>query len=85
MTMRDDIWNAALEQLVATGKFKSIHIMTNLGLEEAQRQTVRRVLREMEEQGWVERETEQSSIWRLGWKGRHFLNVSEETIEQARA
>ncbi|ADD03837.1 uncharacterized protein Nmag_0245 [Natrialba magadii ATCC 43099] len=83
-TKRDKVWNATLELLVAQGKFKASDIMEELDLTESQRQTVRRVLRAQEEYGWVERESRQSGIWRLGWKGRMLLNVSEKTIEQSR-
>ncbi|RKD97820.1 BlaI/MecI/CopY family transcriptional regulator [Halopiger aswanensis] len=84
MTMRDQIWNAALEQLVAKGKFKAAEVMDELDLSERQRQTVRRTLRQLEEQGWLSRESKQSGIWRLGKKGRMLLNVSEDTIDESR-
>ncbi|PCR89656.1 helix-turn-helix domain-containing protein [Natrinema ejinorense] len=84
-TNRDKIWNATLEELVARGRFKAIDIMSKLDMDESQRQTVRRTLNALEKDGWLERESKQSSIWRLGWKGRMLLNVSEETIERARA
>lgn len=83
-TLRDRIWDAALELLVAQGKFKAAHVLNECSLDESQRQTVRRALRAMEEDGWLERESQQSGIWRLGHKGRMFLNISEQTIEQAR-
>lgn len=83
MTMRDQIWNVALERLVSRGKFKASDILNELELTESQRQTVRRCLRELEEHGWLHRESEQSSIWRLGNKGKLLLNVSESTIEES--
>ncbi|ELY65811.1 hypothetical protein C490_13566 [Natronobacterium gregoryi SP2] len=83
-TLRDEVWNAALEELVARGKFKTADLLDKLDLSESQRQTVRRTLNALEEDGWLERESEQSGIWRLGWKGKMLLNVSEETIDQSR-
>ena len=85
MTLRDKVWNASLELLVAKGKFKAIEVIENENLREEQRQTVRRCLNEMEEKGWLERTSRQSGIWRLGWKGKMLLNVSEQTIEQSQA
>lgn len=84
-TLRDRIWTAALELLVAKGKFKAAELMEDAGLEENQRQTVRRTLRALEEDGWLERDSPQSGIWRMGWKGRMLLNADDQTIEQARA
>ena len=83
-TLRDKIWGEALEQLAANGRFKAIHVMEGCGLGEEQRQTVRRTLRAMEEDGWLERDSPQSSIWRIGWKGRMLLDADDEAIERAR-
>lgn len=63
MTKRDQIWNAALELLVAKGKFRASHVMVKCGFDECQRQTVLRTLCQLGEQGWLEHESEQSSIW----------------------
>ena len=84
-TLRDRIWTAALELLVAKGKFKAAELIEDADLKESQRQTVRRTLRALEEDGWLERDSPQSGIWRMGWKGRMLLNADEQTIEQARA
>lgn len=83
-TLRDQVWNAALEQLVAKGKFTITCLLDELDLGDSKRQTVRRTLNAQEKAGWLERDSKQSSIWRLGWKGRLLLNVSEFTIEQSR-
>lgn len=80
MTLRDEVWDEVLDQLLKTGKFK----IGDLPFDESQRHTVRRVLREMEEMGWLERETPRAAYWRLGEKAEMHLNVSADKIEQAR-
>lgn len=62
MTLRDDVWNSVLRQLIKTGKFK----ISDLPFDESKRHTVRRVLREMEELGWLSRENDRSATWRMG-------------------
>jgi hypothetical protein len=79
MTLRDESWNAALEQIVRTGKFK----LTDLPFRPQERHTVRRVLREMEQYDWLQRESEGSSIWRAGPKAEMLMNLSEQKIELA--
>lgn len=80
MTIRDEVWHEVMKQLVQTGYFK----ISDLPFEEGQRHTVRRVLKEMEERGWLERENERAAIWRIGETGRLHLNISAEKIRQAR-
>jgi len=79
MTLRDDIWDDVLFRLVHEGKFK----ISDLGYDESQRNTVRRVLREMEEQGWLSRESEQASIWRLGPKAEMLMSVDSDVIKDS--
>lgn len=81
MTLRDQVWNAVLKQIVKTGYFK----ISDLPFEENQRHTVRRVLREMEELDWLERENNRAAIWRIGELGKLHLNVSVEKIISAQA
>lgn len=45
--------------------------------------TVTRVLRQLEEDDWLERETDGSSIWRAGLQARALGDLSESAIEQA--
>ena len=86
MTLRDDTWNASLELLVKQQKFKVDHLVDHLNEEspddveisDDQRQTIRRCLRQLEDKGWVERTTEQSEIWRIGWKGEVMLETSAD-------
>lgn len=66
---------------MARGKFR----ITDLPLEESQRHTVRRVLREIEEMGWVHRDSPRSSIWRLGPKAEMMLDVDSETVEESQS
>lgn len=81
MTLRDDVWNSVMKQLVKTGQFK----ISDLPFEEAQRHTVRRTLREMEEKDWLKRESNRAATWRIGETGMLHLNVSAEKIEAAQA
>ena len=79
MTLRDQIWNEVLKQLVQTGYFK----ISDLPFEEGQRHTVRRVLREMEDLDWLERENNRAAIWRIGDTGKLHLNISADKIRRA--
>jgi len=81
MTLRDEIWNDVLSRLVHEGKFK----ISDLGYDKSQRNTVRRVLREMEDQGWLSRESEQSSIWRLGPKAEMLMSVNSDVIRESQS
>lgn len=80
MTLRDQIWDAVLEELVRTGYFK----ISDLNFNESQRHTVRRVLKEMESLGWLERESDHAAIWRIGPKAQMHMNISAEKIKQAK-
>lgn len=81
MTLRDEAWNTALEQIVRTGKFK----LTDLPFKDSERHTVRRVLRQMEAFDWLQRESEHAAIWRAGPKAEMLMNLSSEKLELARA
>jgi len=80
MTLRDEVWNETLKQLIKTGYFQ----ISDLPFDEGQRYTVRRVLRDMEEQGWLERESKRAATWAMGERARAHLNVSSEIISQAK-
>lgn len=79
MTLRDDVWDEVLTTLVNRGKFK----ISDLPFDEGQRHTVRRVLRKMQEKGWLKRESEKAAIWRLGSKAEMLLDVSEEVVARS--
>ena len=79
MTLRDEVWNAVLKQLVKTGCFR----ISDLPFNEEQRFTVRRVLRQMEAMNWLERENKRAATWRIGETGKLHLNVSAAKIKQA--
>jgi ribosomal protein S19E (S16A) len=80
MTTRDDVWDTVAHELKNRGKFK----ISELPFEEEQRHTVRRVLKEMEDIGWVRRTSEQAAIWRLGPVAETLLEVDEEVVARAR-
>jgi DNA-binding IclR family transcriptional regulator len=77
MTLRDSVWDAALEELASNGELKVADILEDIDAGESQRQTVRRCLKELEQKGWLERESKYSSIWRIGEKGELLLQLSE--------
>lgn len=62
MTLRDDVWHEVLSTLATQQKFK----ISELGFEDSQRHTVRRVLREMESRGYLKRDNKQSPFWQRG-------------------
>jgi len=80
MTLRDDVWHEVLRQLVKTGSFR----ISDLPFDESQRHTVRRVLREMEDLGWLSRKNKRAATWRIGEAAELRLNVSADTIQQAK-
>ena len=80
MTLRDEVWDEVLFVLSSKGKFK----ISDLKFDKSQRHTVRRVLRQMENQGWLNRETEQAGIWRLGSRAEILLDVNDEVIEKSK-
>jgi hypothetical protein len=81
MSLRDQCWTTALEQIVRTGKFK----IGDLPFKESERHTCRRVLREMESYSWLSRDNPNAAIWRAGPKAELLMNLSAETLENARS
>lgn len=81
MSLRDSAWDAALEQLVKTGKFR----IRDLPFEESERTTVRRVAREMEGFDWLMRTSPSSPVWRAGPKAEMLMNLSDFKIQLAQA
>lgn len=69
MTLRDQVWNATLDMLDERDEFK----LSDLEFQESERHTVRRVLRRMEDYGWLDRRTPNSSIWQAGPKYESFI------------
>ncbi len=80
MTVRDKVWDEVMTTLVNRGKFK----ISDLPFDDSTRHTVQRVLREMEEKGWVRRDSPHAGIWRVGSKAELLLNLSDETIENSK-
>lgn len=69
-----DVWDAVLKQLIKAGQFK----MSDLSFDEGKRHTVRRVLREMDEMGWLERDDERSTTWKPGRFAEMHLGVGND-------
>jgi hypothetical protein len=81
VTLCDETWNTALEQVNRTGCFK----IGDLPFKESERHTVRRCLREMESYSWLSRDSPHSSIWRAGPKSEMLFDLSEEKLRLARS
>ena len=79
MTLRDEVWNSVMKQLVKTGQFR----ISDLPFNESQRHTVRRTLREMETMDWLSRENDRAATWRMGELAELHLNVSADKIQAA--
>lgn len=79
MTLRDDIWDEAIEVINEQGVF----MISDLDFTESQRHTVRRVLRDMEEKRWLTRKKPQAKKWVAGEKAKAQLNLSAEAMAQA--
>jgi len=62
VTLRDDIWSRILLKLRLLEPFR----IQELGFGESERHTAGRVLREMEQMGWIYRGTEGSPIYQPG-------------------
>lgn len=76
MTLRDRVWDAVLREL-ATDDGEGFKI-SDLDFGESKRHTVRRVLREMEDMGWLERSNDRGRIWDGGENADLLLTRSEE-------
>lgn len=74
MTLRDEIWDEVLLTLIEKGRFK----ISELDFTEGERHTVRRVLREMEDLGWLKRTSDRGRIWWAGDLVDEHLKLSEE-------
>lgn len=72
MTLRDHVWLAVLIALVNEGAFE----LGDLPFDEGQRHTVRRILREMEEEGLLARDNDRSPRWKPGDLARELLDLS---------
>lgn len=72
----------ALKLALTEGSFKAADV-TRPFTRPPSEATVTRVLRQLEEDDWLERETERSSIWRAGFQARALGDLSERAIEQA--
>lgn len=68
----------AIRTAVVEGSFKAPDVTARVEFgEQPSRQTVTRILRQLEADDWLERETPNSSIWRAGPKARLFGDMDE--------
>ena len=62
MTLRDSVWHEAILMIYKKDSFK----ISELPFDDGQYHTARRVLRSMEQKGYLMRTSQGSSIWRRG-------------------
>ena len=74
MTLRDDAWDAALDQLVETQEFN----VSELPFKQSEMISVNRILQEMEARSWLQKESEHSQVWRPGPKAKLLMDISDE-------
>lgn len=79
MTTRDTVWSSTLRMLTDHSATTVQGVLNNDDrLDESNRRTVQRVLREMEREGWVRRDSDRSGIWR---RGERFAAIMEKDAE----
>lgn len=72
----------AIKLAVTEGSFKASDV-TQPFTHEPSPATVRRVLRQLEADDWLERDTDRSSIWRAGTLARTLGDMSERSAKRA--
>lgn len=72
----------ALKLALSEGAFKSEDVRRGFGRPPS-RHTVRRVLRQLEEDDWLERESEDARIWRAGMQARMLGDLSDRALQEA--
>jgi DNA-binding HxlR family transcriptional regulator len=72
----------AVKLALTEGAFKAGEVRRGLARPPS-KATVTRVLRQLEDDGWLQREVEGSSIWRAGFQARALGDLSERAIEAA--
>ena len=72
----------ALKLALSEGSFKSEDVRRGFARPPS-RHTVRRVLRQLEEDDWLVRESEGARIWRAGMQARMLGDLSERVVEEA--
>jgi DNA-binding IclR family transcriptional regulator len=72
----------AIRLAIHDGAFKAPDVTECLSTPPS-RQTVTRILRQLEDDGWLERTEPNSSIWRAGPVARRLGEMSEPALQQA--
>jgi len=72
----------AIKLALSEGSFKSSDVRRGFGRPPS-RHTVRRVLRQLESDGWLRRESDESRIWRAGFQARALGDLSERAEREA--
>ena len=72
----------ALKLALSEGAFKSEDVRRGFARPPS-RHTVRRVLRQLEEDDWLQRESEDARIWRAGMQARMLGDLSDRALQEA--
>lgn len=72
----------ALKLALSEGSFKSEDVQRAFARPPS-RHTVRRVLRQLEEDDWLRRESEDARIWRAGMQARMLGDLSDRALQEA--
>jgi ribosomal protein S19E (S16A) len=72
----------AIKLAMSEGSFKSEDVRRGFGRPPS-RHTVRRVLRQLESDGWLTRESDESRIWRAGFQARALGDLSAQAERKA--
>jgi len=72
----------ALKLALSEGAFKSEDVRRRFARPPS-RHTVRRVLRQLEEDDWLQRESEDARIWRAGMQARMLGDLSDRARQKA--
>lgn len=75
MTLRDQLWDEILRTLCEVDSFR----LSDLPFDGSQRYTARRVLRDMEDRGWLSREHERALDWHPGELAEKHLLLAEKS------
>ena len=73
MTLRDDVWTKALTEIVENGNLR----ISDLGLDDGDEHTARRVLREMVDHGWLEQDSRRAAIYERGELADEYLQPTK--------
>lgn len=78
-----EVASNAIRLAISRGSFKASDVTQALKNEPPSKRTVTRILRQLQYEGWLRRESPNSSIWRAGTMCEHLGDMDEETLNRA--